>query len=147
MSDYDYNEEMGNEFLDLDTSDAQEPMCVSEGEYQIRVTGFAKDSDGNITRVAESGNKYFIVSFDIPSEEFSKSFNKFYGVPGENDDPKTRNSKAWQIKLLKKAFGLPEEGGLNYVALIGREGYAMLGIKEDPEYGEQNYIKKLISGA
>lgn len=127
--------------LDVDTSDAIEPQAVEEGEYKIRITGFRKDSDGNIVRTAESGNKYFIVVFDIPDIAASKGLSQIYSVPTADMEPKQLNSSKWALESFKRCFGVSE---INFDALIGREGYAILGLKNDPEYGEQNVVKKLV---
>ena len=130
--------------LDIDTSDAIEPQAVEAGEYRVRCTGFRKDNDGNIVREGQSGNKYFIMTLDIPDEPASKGLSAIYSVPGPNDDPKQVNNKKWRLETLKRAFGVSE---INFDALIGMEAFAMLSVKSDPEYGEQNEVQKFIAGA
>jgi hypothetical protein len=130
--------------LDIDTSDAIEPQAVEAGEYKVRITGFRKDNEGNIVRTSQNGNKYFITVFDIPDEPASKGLSHILSVPTEDMDPKRLNGVKWQLELLKRAFGLTE---INFDSMIGREGYAMLTLDNDPEYGEQNRIQKFIVGA
>lgn len=130
--------------LDIDTSDAQEPAAVEEGEYLIRITGFNKDKEGQIIRSLDDGRRYFIVNFDIPSEEFSKSLSQYMGIPSDDTEPKQANSMKWALEIFKKAFNLDE---FNFNTMIGREGYAILRVEESEEYGAQNKIKKFIAGA
>ncbi len=134
------SEEYGT-ILDVDTSDAIEPQAVEEGEYKIRITGFRKDSDGNIVRISESGNKFFLVVYDIPTVAASKNFTQIFSVPNDTMDAKQLNASKWALESFKRCFGVSE---INFDALIGREGYAILGLKNDPEYGEQNVVKKLV---
>jgi len=130
--------------LDIDTSDAQEPSCVDPGEYKIRITGFRKDQSGNIVRTSDSGNRYFIMTFDIPDEEFSKGLSKIFSLPNKDHDAKQTNAIKWNLECFKKAFGLDE---INFSAMVGKEGYAILGISSSEQYGDQNEVKKFITGA
>jgi len=139
----DYENENGT-ILDIDTSDAVEPQAVEPGEYKIRITGFRKDNEGKIVRESANGGRYFIVTFDIPDEEFSKGLSSIFSVPTADMEPKRANGVKWQLELFKRAFNLDE---LNFDAMIGREGYALLTLVDSEEYGEQNNIKKFIAGA
>jgi len=138
----DYNE--GESILDIDTSDAQEPTVVDAGEYKIRITGFRKDNEGKIVRESDKGNKYFIVTFDIPSEIYSKGLSKVFSVPTEDMEPKRINAIKYDLDCFKRAFNLDE---LNFSNMIGREGYALLKVTSSAQYGEQNDIAKFITGA
>lgn len=139
------NEGVGDSLLDIDTSDAREPMAVEpDQEYMIRITGFVKDKEGKIVRESDSGFRYFIISFDIPSEEFSKSFTQIYSVPTESMEPKRANAAKWDLECLKRCFALES---INFNAMVGKEGMAILGRKYEEGRGESNYIKKLVTGA
>lgn len=130
--------------IDIDTSDAREPQAVDDGEYKVRITGYNKDKDGNIIRSGDSGNRYFIVNFDIPDEEFSKGLSQIFSLPSPDTDAKRLNSIKWNLELFKRCFGVID---LDLNALIGKEGWALIVKTSDPVYGEQNKIKKFITGA
>lgn len=130
--------------IDIDTSDAREPQAVEDGEYKVRITGYNKDKDGNIIRTGDSGNRYFIVNFDIPDEEFSKGLSQIFSLPSPDTDAKRLNSIKWNLELFKRCFGVID---LDLNALIGKEGWALIVKTVDPVYGEQNKIKKFITGA
>lgn len=134
----------GQSILDIDTSDAQEPSCVPDGEYKLRITGFRKDVDGNIVRTSEKGNQYFIVTFDIPEEAMSKGLSKVFSVPTSDMEPKRQNAIKWDIECFKRAFNIVE---INFNNIIGKEGYAILSTSHTETYGDQNEIKKFITGA
>jgi len=131
-------------FIDIDTSDAREPMAVDDGEYKVRITGYNKDKAGNVIRTGDTGNRYFIVNFDIPDEEYSKGFSKIFSLPNADTDAKRLNSIKWAIELFKKCFGVVD---LDLNGLIGKEGWALLVKTNDPVYGEQNKISTFITGA
>ncbi len=134
----------GQSILDIDTSSAQEPTVVPDGEYMIRITGFRKDQEGNIIRTSDKGNQYFIVTFDIPQEEMSKGLSKVFSVPTSDMEPKRVNAIKWDLECFKRAFNLVD---INFNNMIGKEGYALLKVTNSIEYGEQNEIRKFITGA
>ena len=133
-----------SDFIDIDTSDAKEPAAVEPGEYKIRITGFRKDAEKKIVRTSDKGNRYFIVTFDIPSEEFSKGLSNIFSLPTDEMDAKQKNAVKWRLEVFKRAFNLTE---LKFDSMIGREGYAILNKTFDEQYGEQNNITNFIAGA
>ena len=133
-----------SDFIDIDTSDAKEPAAVEPGEYKIRITGFRKDAEKKIVRTSDKGNRYFIVTFDIPSEEFSKGLSNIFTLPMDEMDAKQKNAVKWRLEVFKRAFNLTE---LKFDSMIGREGYAILNKTFDDQYGEQNNITNFIAGA
>jgi len=138
------DEDMGDTFLDIDTSGAIEPTVADEGEHLIRITGFKKDKEsGKVVRTSDSGMRYFLVTFDLPNDLAAKSFTQIYSLPTDSMEPKRKNSCLWELDCFKRCFALTE---LNFSTMVGAEGYAILGIKED-SYGRQNYIKKLVTPA
>lgn len=140
MSDYDG----GESILDINTDDAVEPTIVEDGEYTIRITGYQRDQQKKIVRTSESGFKFFIVAFDIPSEETSKGFTHIFSVPTEDMDGKKTNEVKWRLEEFKRAFNLDE---LNFDKMIGAEGDALLYTKSSEEYGDQNAVRDFIAGA
>ncbi len=143
MTENDYEDNAGEDILDIQTDDAVEPTVVENGEYKIRITGFRKDGAGKVVRTSDSGFKYFIVTLDIPDEPTSKGFSKIFSVPTEDMEPKRINACKWDLEVFKRAFGLDD---LNFSRMIGAEGYAILYIKDDPTYGESNEVKEFIAG-
>lgn len=142
---FDENYEAPTTILDIDTSDAVEPKCVEDGEYLIRITGFKKDDKGNIVRTKlETGNKFFILSFDIPDEPYSKGFSQIFSVPTPDMEPKRVNAVKWELDCFKRCFGVSE---IDFNNLVGKTGYALLIKTTSAEYGDQNKVSKFIVGA
>ncbi len=125
-------------FLDVDTSDAVEPKAEPAGEHKIRVIGADNGIDKN-------QHPYFLPRFEIPEKPTSKDFTKFHTLPYDGMSEKDLERAKWNLDQFKKCFGLPSEGRLNVSEMIGLEGWAILGMKEDQEYGEQNYVRKYIA--
>lgn len=139
MDDYD-----NSTLLDIDTSDAHEPSAVDDGEYKIRITGQRKSQEGAVVRTSQKGNSFFIITFDLPEEPLSKGLSQIFSVPTEDMEPKRVNAVKWQLECFKRAFNLSE---INFDSMIGKEGYALLRKTFSEEYGEQNEVKKFITGA
>lgn len=125
--------------LDMNLNDAQEPTVVPAGEeYKIRILTVKVDNDKN-------NQPYMLPTFEVPDVAASKSFTKFLRIPNESLDAKKMNSAKWQIKLFLECFGMDPGRPFNPEELTGLTGWAILGIEEDEEYGDKNYVKKFIA--
>lgn len=134
-------------FLDIDTSEAVEPTAVpGDKEYKIRIVGYIeKEIDEEMEKIwnTKNGDPCFMPIFEIADEPTAKEFNHFMPIPHKNMTEKENNSCLWRLEQFKRAFSIPE-GRVDLEDTIGNEGWAILGLKEDEEYGEQNFIKKMI---
>lgn len=113
-------------------------IAVDAGEYKIRILQVNSGVDRN-------GNPYLMPRYEIPTEEYSKDFTDFIGLPGPSDDAKTINRKKLKYRDFCLAFGFnpAEEHVLS--DFEGSETWAALGKRDNnDEYGEQNYVKKYI---
>lgn len=130
-------EEFVESFLDVKTSSATEPIAVDPGEYEIRLTGGVIDTDKN-------QHPYFMPYYEIPSEPHAKDFSDFFGLPYDGKPEKDLNNDNWKLECFKKCFGL-EKGKFSLKNdLPGLTGWALLGKRETPDYGEQNTVKKYV---
>lgn len=125
-------------FLDVDSGDAVEPMAVPAGEHKVRVLSGTVDTDKN-------GDPYFLPRFEVPSVATSKDFTDYIRLPNDSMTDKQLNTAKWRLEAFKQCFGLKSKGKINLANdLPGLEGWAILGMRDDPEYGEQNFIRKYI---
>ena len=131
------SEEQTDSFLDVPTSHAVEPITVAPGEWEIRITGGIIDTDKN-------SHPYFMPYFEIPSEPHAKDFSDFFGLPYEGKDEKELNNDNWKLECFKKCFGLGDGRFSIRNDLPGLTGWAILGSRENAEYGKQNTIKKYV---
>lgn len=126
-----------------DTEEVQELQAFKgTEEVKIRVTGVRTGTDKNSLN-------YFMPNFELVDEVGYKEFNKFYHVPDRDAmDAKKYNTCLLQLKRLVAAFDVDlgsmfdREGVVQEEALVGGETWAILGVEDRGEYGEQNYIKK-----
>lgn len=125
-------------FLDIDLKDAVEPKAVpADEEYEIRLVSLEQS-------VNKKGNPYLLPRFDIPNVVGSKDFTKYLSLPHSEMSEKELNNCKWQLKNFFEAFGIDHTKTINYDEYIGNTAWAILGVSEDDEYGEQNYIKRFV---
>lgn len=118
-----------------------EPQAVDEGEYKIRLI----ECEG--VKENSSGNPYILPRFEIIDEPTSKDFTHYMALPNADMDAKQMNKTLARLKLFGEAFGIDFSRAVDFDELAGLEGWAILGNKDDAEYGPQNFIKKFIVGA
>jgi len=125
--------------LDLDLNDAKEPAVVpANEEYKLKIVGCKSNTDKN-------GNPYILPTFEIPDVPNAKEFTKFLRLPHKGLNAKQLNNCKWQLKCFFSAFKVDYSKKINVENdLNGRTGWAILGIENDEEYGDKNYVKKFI---
>ncbi len=127
-----------------DLDDSQEPSAVKPGEeFKLIITDVTDGEDKN-------GFDYLMPRLEIVGEPYSKDFTHFLYLPNKKNggkmSEKQLNKAKWGFRAFTECFGIdlsrpqdPKE------AWLGHEGYAILGTSETDEYGEQNFIKKLVT--
>lgn len=127
-------------FLDFDVNDATEPTAVpADQEYKLRIVDVDRSTDKN-------GNPYLLPRFEVVGESTAKDFTKFLRLPHEGQTPKQLNQTKWALKTFFDTFGVDTKTLEDPTDMIGSEGWAILGAEETPEWGEQNYVKKFVTG-
>jgi hypothetical protein len=126
--------------LDIDVSGAQEPKVVEAGsEVQIRIIDVRVDTN-------KHGQRYFQPRYDIVNEPLAKDFTDYLEPTNDSMDEKTKRRAEWKIRTFLESFNLPLKGRMDPTQWQGLVGWAILGIKVDDTYGEQNKIMKYVSG-
>lgn len=125
--------------LSMNLGDAVEPKAVpADEEYKIRILTVRSDTDKN-------DEPYLLPMFEIPDQPTSKGFTKFLRIPHQGLDAKKLNSAKWGMTMFLEAFGMDPGRDFDPEELVGKEGWAILGMEETEQYGEQNYVKKFIA--
>ena len=124
--------------LDVTVDDAVEPKVMEEDEeYTIRIVS---------ARVTESDKGRFLIPrFEIVDEPYAKEFTMVLRLPDNEMTPKQKNEAKWRLKCFYEAFDFMPRGEYDPgTELPGLEASAILGVSESDEYGEQNYVKRLL---
>lgn len=128
-------------FLDINLDDVQEPTVIpANTEILVRITGAETGNDKN-------GNPYLLIRCDVPDEVSAKDFTYFLRLPHSNLTDKQLNQVKWKLKVFFDAIGVDPSSLDSPSELEGRTFWAILGVDDDDEYGERNYIKKIVKGA
>lgn len=127
--------------LDIDVTDAQEPIAIPAGdEVKLRIVDCRKDVDKN-------DNEYILPRFEVVDQPLAKDFTKYIGLPNTEMNEKQVLKAKWNLKSFYLSFGIDSSKPVNPEEdFLGLEGWAILGLEDNPEYGEQNYIKKFVAG-
>ncbi len=121
---------------DINFDNVVEPRAVdADKEYKIRIIEARQGTDKN-------GNPYILPRFEILDEVGAKDFTYFLGLPNDSMDAKRLNAVKYKIKNFLDAFGLDVSSDPEDWA--GSEGWAILGLEESEQYGEQNFIKRFV---
>lgn len=130
---------------DVNFENVVEPTTVPAGEeYQIRIIDIKTNEAGELP-ANKNGNKYLLPLFEIPDEVGAKSFSQYLGLPSNEMSSKAANTTKYNLQQFLKCFGFdPSEPPDDPENLVGAEGYAILGEKNDPMYGDQNTIKRWL---
>ncbi len=124
--------------LDLDVGDAQEPITVAaDEERKLRITS---------CHVTESDKGTFLIPrFEVIDEPFAKEFTSPLRIPTDDLGEKELNRAKWNLKVFFETFEFEVRGEFDPKDdLPGCEGWAILGIRESDDYGEQNTIKRYL---
>ena len=127
-------------FLSLEDLDNSQELGVAEpGEHEIRITDVKQDDDKN-------GKPYLLPRFELADGSKTKDFTKFLRLPFPEMEPKQLNNCRVQLKKFFQAFQIDYHGDIDLEGMIGLTAYAILGVEEDEQYGENNYVKSFVTG-
>jgi len=121
--------------------DSQAPTTAGKGtEQKLRII--------NVNTGVSDKNKcaWFMPMFEVVDAPLVKEFNTFFWVPDKDKlEPKQYARTCYDIKVFAQCFGVDISVPIDYNDdLPGKEGWAILGIQNSDDYGEQNTIKKFI---
>ena len=122
-------------FTDVDIDSAVDMKTVPEAEYNL-----------TITEIEPNKEKFYVLTtMNIEGQdEFTRDVRNFVFFPKPGDDSKKINNKLVMIRDFCKAFGIEGEDRKNPTSWVGKRGSAILSEGDNPPYGMQNEVKKLV---
>lgn len=126
--------------LEEEIMNAPEPIILPRGsEVKLRIINHAEGE-------GEFGT-WHNFTFDVPSEPFAKEIRKFINDPlqVQNAKEKIKQGVNRNFGYFVKCFDI-DISRFDWDGLIGLEGWAILGVKKDDEYGDSNTISKFVTG-
>ena len=138
---------MESSMLDLtdmidEVENAEEPTTAPKNsEQKLRIISVRTGEAG------ENNCPYFSPVYDIPDMPMAKEFSDFFWVPKRDKLTEKQFARAlYAIKVFAQCFDIDLSSPIDYEDdLTGKEGWAILGVKKDDDYGEQNTIRKYIA--
>ena len=128
--------------LESEINQAEAPKLLRKGEeVKARIVSVR-------TGVSEKNNcAWFMPTFDVPDQPNVKEFNNFFWVLDSKLDPKQFSRELYHTQQFAKAFGIdlsrpfsPEDD------LVGKEGWLVVGVQSNDEYGDQNTVTSYVAG-
>lgn len=126
-------------------ADTPEPVVMpADSEVKLRVIEAKyREEEGK-----NNGLPFMMVRFEVVGEPLAKEVSKFFGMPDNRLEPKKNEGNKRAMKHFGEAFGVDFNRPFEDEDLVGLEGWVILGVDNTNEqYGEQNYIKRFVTGA
>jgi len=120
----------------MNFDDVIEPtIAPADAEYKLRILEVREGTN-------KSGGPYLMPRFEICDVVGAKDFSYYIGLPDASMDAKRLNNTKYKLKNFMDAFKL--EYASDPTDWVGSEGWAILGVENNEQYGDQNYVKKFV---
>lgn len=127
--------------LEQEIKDAPEPKILEAGkEVRARIisvnTGTSEKNDCN----------WYMPVFDVPNDPMVIEFKDFFWELDRTKlDQKSYARALYKFKNFATAFNIDLSRPFDWADdLVGKEGWLIVGVKKDDEYGDQNTVKKYV---
>jgi hypothetical protein len=134
-------EEVSGSLLDINLEDAEAEVVV-DADTECRLVVI----DARLDKSKKPGaDPYLRIDWDVADYDNAPDIATFNTLPtGRSGEEKKDKRRRWNIRQKYDALQAPYAGQLDPSDLVGLEAWAILGVSESDEYGEQNYIKKFV---
>lgn len=135
------------DFSQDNLEDGKEREAVPDGEYTLRLIDWLSDDDGKIKMYDKKDCPFIMPKFEIvgcEEAEYSKDLMHYLKLPNSDMKKKDLNDARFHLNAFFTAFGIDHKQAIDPESCIGLEADALLTIQDDPEYGEQNRVKRWI---
>jgi hypothetical protein len=117
-------------------------VAPAEADSEVKLRIIAVRVDDN-----KHGNKYIMPTFEIPDNLSAPEFTKYMELPRSDMDARTKAKKIRLLENFGQCFNFDIFSEWDEADLVGAEGWAIVGVETDDEYGDKNYVKRFITGA
>ena len=120
--------------------DSHEPTTLKDGaEVVLRIIEVTRGTS-KFTNATQ-----YTVRFEVPTEPFSKDITEWFDEPTRGMDAKRLNEARQKMKNFMDCFGIdrtrPSDPTEDWV---GCEGWCILSLRANEQYGDQNRISKFV---
>jgi hypothetical protein len=132
------------DLVDQNIADTPEPVVLpADSEVKLMIIS----CEYNCKEDKNNGNPYLMIRFEVCDEPLAKEIGKFIGLPSNNLDAKKNENNKRTLKYLGEAFGVDFTRPFDADELVGLTGWVILGVEHTEQYGDQNFIKRFVTGA
>lgn len=128
--------------LGVNLDDVPAQHAVPGGEYQLCLV----NAEVKNQKPEKGDGKFIQASLEVVGYPNSKLINHVMMLPSQNDEDRKKNARLRNIGDFYKAFGIPTVGKVNLASYFGNFGYGILTVEDGNEYGEQNRVKRFVTG-
>ncbi len=128
--------------IDVDVSDVGEATILNDGEYQLRVLS-VQERSGEGGRGPWQNISLLLLPISGDDLDDPDTFYQTEWIPLEGASKNQRR----RFNSFKSAMGIEPAEPFALEDLQGREAWAVVGMKDDPDYGRQNIVKRWVVGA
>jgi hypothetical protein len=135
------------DFSGQNLDDAIDPQAVPEGEYTVQIADWKANDAQEIILEDKNGNPYVMPLLDVVDCEeaaYAKRFSFFMSLPHSEMDAKDLNACKARLKNFFTAFGVDASGRVDFESMLDLKADALLIVREDTGYGEQNAVKSWV---
>lgn len=121
-------------FINVDFDSVVEPRPVAAGRYPVQITAAVVKETGERSKNPGRPQIVVTVGFTGPSqaEQNAPTVNHYISLPHPDDEPKTNNFKALQLKRFLEAFRINyDSNGID----LDQITFEMIGANADLEVG------------
>ena len=136
---------MAEDYIDLSDinfDDTWESTVAQKGtEAKLRIIYMTKGIDKN-------QNDYILPFFELVEDNHNKEFGDYMPLPSERMSPKELNKAKERIAAFAQAFEIDLSQTLDIKNdVVGKTGWAILGIGDDQDDQPTNKVNKYVIGA
>ncbi len=130
--------------LENEIKDAPEPKILPRGtEVRARIINVRGGISG------KNDAQWYQPVFDVPGDPMVMEFNDFFWDLKDRDklNPKQAQRALHSFQRFAAAFNIDYSRPFSWEDdLVGLEGWVILGVKKDDEYGDKNTVSKYVAG-
>ena len=134
----------GTDELDLGVNLDEVPSqhAVPEGEHKLTLIDCSIEQQ----KPEKGTGKYIKALFEVAGDPDSKLITHVMMLPGSGDKDRQVKNRLRSIGDFYKAFNIPSSGAVQFSSYFGNEGWALLKIEDSADFGDQNRIRRFITG-
>ncbi len=134
------SEEGAGLVINMDLDNIKPDVLEAPGEHKMRVEAAEQVTSKN-------GNLYLNLRMSFVDNDDAEQVYRIMMIP-DDQDADEKKVKRWKKDFIAffAAFDIEFSGSLDLDSVVGQEGWCIIGLENDEEYGDRNTVKKFVKG-